>query len=106
MTWYVYIAKARTGYYYTGITTNPYKRISAHNTGKGSQMGREQGPFTLIYISPAFVNKSGARKREAQIKRWKREKKEKLIRGEWKRLSVHREPKQPPRAVLVTFVLF
>ena len=83
MLWYVYIAKTRTGFYYTGITTNPELRISKHNQGKSSQMGRQQGLFTLVYVSPSFPNKSLARKREIQIKGWNREKKEKLINGGW-----------------------
>jgi putative endonuclease len=84
MNWYVYIAEAKTGYYYTGITTNPELRILKHNKGRGSQMARQQGPFELIYTSSPFPNKSEARKREAQIKGWSREKKQKLINGEWK----------------------
>ena len=80
--WYVYIAKAKTGFYYTGITTNVLERIVKHNKGKGSQMGKQQGPFTLAYKSFSFPNKSEARKREAQIKGWSRLKKEKLISGE------------------------
>lgn len=83
MYWYVYIAKASTGYYYTGITNNPELRIIKHNSGKGSQMARQQGPFQLVYVSNQFPGKSLARKREAQIKRWSRDKKEKLIMGEW-----------------------
>jgi len=83
MRWYVYIAKAESGYYYTGITPNPNQRIIKHNQGKGSQMARQQGPFSLVYKSQPFYNKSEARKREAQIKHWSRIKKEKLIKGEW-----------------------
>jgi len=84
MFWYVYIAEARTKKYYTGITNNPKKRIVKHNTGRGSQLARQQGPFSLLYVSKPFLNKSEARKREIQIKGWSRDKKEKLIRGEWK----------------------
>ena len=83
MAWYVYIAKTKTGRYYTGITTDPRERILKHNQGKGSQLAKQQGPFTLIYISKSFQNKSEARKREIQIKGWARKKKEKLINGEW-----------------------
>ncbi|MBI2195637.1 MAG: GIY-YIG nuclease family protein [Candidatus Levybacteria bacterium] len=82
--WYVYIAKAKTGRYYTGITTNPNKRIIKHNSGKGSRFAIEQGPFELVYSSKAFPDKSEARKREIQIKCWSREKKLKLISGVWK----------------------
>ncbi|MBI2327473.1 GIY-YIG nuclease family protein [Candidatus Curtissbacteria bacterium] len=84
VSWYVYIAKAKTGRYYTGITTSPDKRIIKHNSGKGLKFAIEQGPFELVYVSEAFPNKSEARKREIQIKGWSREKKLKLISGEWK----------------------
>jgi len=84
MYWYVYIAKAKTERYYTGITNNPELRIIKHNTGKDSQLARQQGPFILVYTSAPFKNKSEARKREIQIKGWTKNKKEKLINGEWK----------------------
>lgn len=84
MQWFVYIAKSRFGHFYTGITPSVGRRILKHNTGDGSQMAKQQGPFELVYTSKPFPNKSEARKREIQIKGWSREKKEKLIRGEWK----------------------
>jgi len=83
MSWYVYIAKTKTGRYYAGITKNSTERIIKHNQGKGSQLARQQGPFALIYTSKPFPTKSEARKREVQLKRWSRKKKEKLINGEW-----------------------
>ncbi|MCH7551851.1 GIY-YIG nuclease family protein [Patescibacteria group bacterium] len=82
--WFVYIAKARTGRLYAGITANPQYRIERHNDGRGSKFAIDQGPFTLEYISLAFQDKSQARKREIQIKGWTHEKKLKLMRGEWK----------------------
>ena len=84
MEWYVYIAKSRFGYYYTGIFPDPEKRLILHNIGKGSQMAKDQGPFILVYISNKFPNKSEARKSEVQIKKWTRQKKEKLIKLEWR----------------------
>ncbi len=83
MNWFVYIAKARTGRFYTGITNDPTKRLEKHNSGKGSRMATQQGPFELVYISTAFPNKSEARKREIQVKGWTVEKKQKLIKREW-----------------------
>jgi len=47
-------------------------------------MAIQQGPFELIYTSPELPNKSIAKKREVQIKKWTREKKEKLNNSEWK----------------------
>jgi predicted GIY-YIG superfamily endonuclease len=78
MVWFVYIAKAKTGRYYTGITTNTTKRLAEHNKGYGSRFARQQGPFELVY-SASFSSKSEARKREIQIKGWSRNKKELLI---------------------------
>jgi len=81
--WYVYIAKAKSSRFYTGITTNPIERITEHNTGHGSRFAVSQGPLELIYVSKAFSGKSEARKREIQIKKWSRIKKQKLIDGIW-----------------------
>ena len=82
MSWFLYIAQARTGIYYTGITTDPARRIQDHNKGKGSSLARSQGPFTLIYTSPPLPDQSTARKREIEVKRWSRERKEKFIKEE------------------------
>ena len=84
MSWRVYIAQAPTGRYYTGITTDPHRRIQAHNRDEGAKFAHDQGALRSLYISLPFQTKSAARKREIQIKGWTREKKEKLIRGEWK----------------------
>lgn len=84
MLWYVYIGQAPTGRYYTGISTDPHQRIQMHNSEEGAKFSRDQGALRLLYVSQSFETKSSARKREIQIKGWTREKKEKLIRGEWK----------------------
>lgn len=84
MPWYVYIARAHTGRYYVGITTDPAERIAEHNNGAGSRFALQQGPFVLVYTSLPFPNKSEARTREAQVKSWSRKKKEKLIKGKWR----------------------
>lgn len=84
MPWHVYIGQAPTGRYYTGISTDPYKRIQAHNSDVGAKFSHDQGALRLVYVSASFEAKSEARRREIQIKGWTREKKEMLIRGEWK----------------------
>ena len=80
---YVYIAKARTERFYIGISNGPDNRIIEHNLGKGSKFAINQGPLQLVYVSSPFLNKSEARKREIQIKKWSRFKKLKLIKGDW-----------------------
>ncbi len=82
MNWYLYIAKARTGRFYTGISTNPAARIERHNRGEGSRFAINQGPFELVYVSLAFKDKTDARKRELQVKDWSQIKKIKLISGD------------------------
>lgn len=82
MAWYLYIAQARTGLYYVGITTEPERRIRDHNKGNGARMAVNQGPFTLVYTSPPLLNQSVARSLEIQVKRWNRSKKRRLIKGE------------------------
>jgi len=82
MAWFLYIAEARTGNYYVGITTEPNRRIQDHNKGKGSRMAKSQGPFKLVYTSEPMPNQSTARQHEIQIKRWYRKRKERLINGD------------------------
>lgn len=82
MIWYLYIAQARTGNYYVGITTEPKRRIEDHNNGRGCRMAVNQGPFKLVFTSPKLPNQSTARKREIEIKGWARKKKQKLIDGQ------------------------
>ena len=84
MAWFVYIAQAPTGRYYTGITTDPKRRIHEHNHDEGAKFAHDQGALRLLYVSPPFSDQSSARSREVQIKGWNRAKKENLIRGERK----------------------
>ena len=81
--WYVYIAETKIGRYYVGITTNVQRRIKEHNDGNGAKLAIDQNGFVLKYVSDPFESKSKARMREIQIKGWTRQKKEKLISGEW-----------------------
>ncbi|HLD63786.1 MAG TPA: GIY-YIG nuclease family protein [Candidatus Peribacteraceae bacterium] len=83
MAWFVYIAQAQTGRYYTGITTDPQRRIHDHNQNEGAKFAHDHGGLKLLYVSLPFTDKSLARLREVQIKGWSRLKKEKLISGEW-----------------------
>lgn len=82
--WYLYIAKAKTGHYYTGISQDPKKRLLRHNNGSGSKFAKDQGPFELVYISPAINSYKEAISYEIKIKDWSQTKKNKLVSGEWK----------------------
>ncbi len=72
--WYVYILECGDGSYYTGITTNIEARIEKHNSGKGAKYTRSRLPVKLAH-SEEHMTESSARKREIQIKKWRRGKK-------------------------------
>jgi len=80
MSWYIYILLCKDKSYYVGITNDLEKRVILHNAGKGSKYLLSKLPVTLLY-SEKYINKSGARKREIQLKGWSRTKKENLIKG-------------------------
>ncbi|MDD5174179.1 MAG: GIY-YIG nuclease family protein [Candidatus Omnitrophota bacterium] len=77
--WHVYIIKCSDGSLYTGITTDIPRRIDEHNSGRGGSYTRVRKPVKLIYSESCF-DRSGALKREAEIKSWPRNKKLALIK--------------------------
>ncbi len=81
--WYLYIAQARTGRFYTGITVDTQARLDMHNSGKGSRFAVQQGPFVLVYVSQSLESSIEARKLEITVKSWSQKKKKMLINGEW-----------------------
>ena len=76
--WYVYLARCRDGSLYSGATTDPEKRIAAHNRGRGGAYTRSRRPVALVYLEPA-ASRSAALKREAALKRLPRARKLELI---------------------------
>ncbi len=81
MFWYVYIVQCDDGSLYTGITTDLKRREREHNFNDklGAKSLRGKRPVKLVY-NEKYSNQSEARKREAEIKSWKREYKLKLIK--------------------------
>ncbi|OGY88797.1 MAG: hypothetical protein A3B30_01345 [Candidatus Komeilibacteria bacterium RIFCSPLOWO2_01_FULL_52_15] len=80
--WYVYIIECKDNSYYTGMTWRPDLRWIQHLSGLGSKYTHIHAPKKLVYFEE-YESIEEARTREQQIKRWSREKKEKLITGEW-----------------------
>lgn len=72
--WTVYILRCVDGSLYTGITTNVEERIKKHNLGKGAAYTRSHRPVILVWQEVA-TSESAARKREAEIKGWTRQRK-------------------------------
>jgi putative endonuclease len=78
MTWTVYLARCGDGTLYTGITTDPERRLAEHNTGGGAAYTRPRLPVLLIY-KEVVPDRSTALRREHAIKRLTRAAKEALI---------------------------
>lgn len=80
MTWTVYVARCRDGSLYTGVTTNPERRLAEHNSGCGGSYTRTRIPVVMVYWESA-KDQSGALRREHAIKRLSRAQKEALVAG-------------------------
>jgi putative endonuclease len=88
--WYLYIMRCSDDSLYTGVTTDVSRRVIAHNQKSGGNYTRVRTPVKLVY-QESHPTQSTALKREAQIKRWTRNKKLALINSniaELSRLSV------------------
>jgi putative endonuclease len=77
MPWTVYLARCRDGTLYTGITTDPVRRVAEHNAGCGAAYTRSRLPVTLIYCE-LVETRSSALRREQAIRRLTRGEKEAL----------------------------
>jgi putative endonuclease len=78
--WYFYIVRCQDNSLYSGITNDIDHRVKEHNKGTGAKYTLGRRPVKLVY-SEKHNNISEARKREAQIKSWRKTKKEQLIMG-------------------------
>lgn len=78
--WHVYIVRCRDKSLYTGISTDLDARLLKHNSGKGAAYTRSRRPVALVW-SQVCTTESIARKREAEIKKWKKREKEELVRS-------------------------
>jgi len=67
------------GSLYTGVTNDLDVRLAAHNAGKGAKYTASRRPVNIVYHEPA-ESKEAALKREFQIKRWPKPKKEAMIK--------------------------
>lgn len=75
---YVYIVECSDKTLYTGYTNNLEKRIKAHNEKRGAKYTKGRTPVFLMYFEK-FDNKVDAMKREAQIKKLRKAKKQLLF---------------------------
>ena len=83
---YVYVLRCQDGSLYIGECDDLTTRLDRHNEGRGCAYTASRLPVTLVYAQQ-FASRIDAVKRERQLKRWTREKKEALIAGDWRNLK-------------------
>ncbi len=77
--WFVYIVRCSDGSLYTGITTDPERRMAQHGgRSGGAKYFRGRRPVALVYLESGH-DRASATRREAAIKRLGRAAKERLI---------------------------
>lgn len=80
MLYFIYIVKCADSSFYIGCTNNLEKRLKQHNESKwGAHYTKIRRPVVLKY-SEEFKALKEARRREAEIKGWRRKKKLNLIK--------------------------
>ncbi len=94
----VYFLRLRSAQVYIGCSDNLRQRLEDHASGKACRTTAVDPPVGLLRIE-TFECFTDARRREAQLKRWSRAKKEALIRGDrlaLRQLSQSQEDDTPP----------
>ena len=76
---YVYILECADKTLYVGCTNNLNERVRRHNGARGAHYTKKRLPVILKYFEQ-FDTLRQARKRESEIKTWRREKKLNLIK--------------------------
>ena len=86
--YYLYILRTSSNTLYVGQTNNIEKRIKEHKnkTSKSARYIRYFNSFNLVY-SEKYKTRKEAMRKEIQLKKWSRVKKEALIRGDLKLLK-------------------
>ncbi len=75
---FVYMIKNDFDKLYVGITENLVDRLNYHNSKLGAQFTKGKAKFRIVF-EEEYKTLSEARRREIQIKKWSRIKKELLI---------------------------
>lgn len=84
--YYVYILQCADGSYYTGMTNSMDRRLAEHEKGLISTCYTyNRRPVVLKYCQD-FQYVNDAIRREKQIQKWSRKKKEALINGDFEEL--------------------
>jgi len=74
----VYILRLQSGTLYVGCSDDCETRFRAHEEGTASRTTAQDRPLSVVFVE-VHLDFVAARRREAQIKRWSRAKKEALV---------------------------
>ena len=77
-THYFYLARCSDGSLYAGTCIDLAAREETHNAGHGAKYTRSRRPVRVVY-SESFKTLGDARRREAEVKRWSKQAKERLV---------------------------
>ena len=77
---YMYILRCADDSYYTGSTWDLEKRLAQHQRGEGARHTAKRLPIELVYCEE-YDRVEDAFRREKQVQRWSRKKKEALMSG-------------------------
>ena len=79
--YFLYIIRDSRSNLYIGQTNNLEKRLQYHRSGNGAKYLKNDNKIELVY-SENYLTRSESRKREIQLKKWTRAKKDALIAGD------------------------
>ncbi|HKK44902.1 MAG TPA: GIY-YIG nuclease family protein [Balneolaceae bacterium] len=88
--YFVYILSSTSRAIYVGVTNDLYDRVKQHKSGVNSNAFTKRYKITRLVYYETYKSIQRAIEREKQIKRWRRDKKVKLIESvnpEWRDLS-------------------
>jgi putative endonuclease len=75
---HVYIVRCADGTLYTGYAKDPHAREQLHTRGRGAKYTAGRRPVCLVHVE-AYRSRAAALRREHQVKRWSRRRKQALI---------------------------
>lgn len=76
---FVYLVRCSDGSLYTGYCVDPVGRTTEHSAGAGAKYTRSRRPVVLVYTEE-LPTRSAALRREVEIKRWPKARKETLVK--------------------------
>jgi putative endonuclease len=92
---FVYIVRCADGTLYTGYARDPRARERLHNAGRGARYTSGRRPVSLVYCE-VFESIGDALRRERELKRMPRARKEALVSLPSRRLPTPAPAGRPP----------